>query len=296
MKPETSIQYSISELATLSGIKPHTIRIWEQRYGLLQPKRTETGIRYYCDEDLKQLMNISLLNRKGIKISKIATMCSNDMCAQVNTIETQECSHEIIIDQLVKSMVSFDEGAFEKTINTAILKFGFKDVMVGIIYPFLEKVGLFWLTGNINPAQEHFISNLIRQKIIVAIDGLVTNYDQNTKRVILFLPQHELHELSLLFYCYHLKSLSHHIIYLGANLPNADLQKVIDVYHPDYVMTILTSSLYIKNSVKLLEQTAKDNPYLLVKVAGTQAFHLNKSTLKNLQCFTSLNETLRFKP
>jgi DNA-binding transcriptional MerR regulator len=296
MKSRNEIQYSISELAALSGIKAHTIRIWEQRYGLLNPKRSDTQIRYYSDQDLKQLMNISLLNRKGVKISKIALLENTEMLQQVSDIETNHYTHSVVIDQLVKCMISFDEMQFEKTFNKAILQFGFQSVMLDIIYPYLEKIGLLWLTGNINPAQEHFICNLVRQKLIVAIDGIVSNYHANTKKLVLFLPAHELHELSLLFYCYYLKQQNHQIIYLGANLPNIDLQPIIDVYQPDVVMTALTSSLYIKNSKNLIEETAKKNPSILFKIAGTQAFQLSKSTLPNISCFTSLNDVLRFVP
>jgi DNA-binding transcriptional MerR regulator len=289
-----TIKYSISELSRLSGIKPHTIRVWEQRYGLLKPKRTDTKIRFYTDDDLKQLMNISLLNRNGVKISKIACLCKNGLKDKVNEIETTCCTHQIIVDQLAKSMVSFDEQGFEKIINSAILKHGFKEVMLEIIYPFLEKIGLLWMTGNINPAQEHFISNLIRQKIIVAIDGQVCEYTAKSKKILMYLPQHELHELSLLFFAYHLKIHHHRIIYLGANVPHVDIQPVIDVYEPDYILTVLTSSLHIKNSCQHISTIAKNNLGIKIKVAGVQSFHLAKSPLKNIQCFKSLKEVMCF--
>jgi MerR family transcriptional regulator, light-induced transcriptional regulator len=295
MKKNNNIKYSISELAMLSGIKPHTIRIWEQRYGLLKPSRTDTKIRYYTDEDLKQLMNVSLLNRNGVKISKIACLCKDGLKDKVNEIETTCCTNQIIVDQLTKCMIAFDEQAFEKLINSAILKHGFKIVMLEIIYPFLEKIGLLWVTGNINPAQEHFISNLIRQKIIVAIDGHVCHFTSKSKKVMMFLPQHELHELSLLFFAYHLKTQNHHLIYLGSNIPNADVQPVIDVYEPDYVFTVLTSALHLKTTSELFVNLAKKNTTIKFEIAGVQAFHLSKSNAKNIHCFKSLNEVMNFK-
>jgi DNA-binding transcriptional MerR regulator len=288
------VNYAISELSQLSGIKPHTIRMWEQRYGILKPKRTETKIRTYSDHDLRFLMNIALLNRQGYKISKIAELGNEEINNIVNQIEQADPSFEILVDQLTKNMISFDEIGFEKTINTSILRNGFKDTMLQVIYPFLEKIGLLWVTGHINPAQEHFVSNLIRQKIIVAIDGQNLQWGPSSKKILLFLPAHELHELSLLFFTYNLKTQHHHTIYLGANLPNADLQPVIDVYEPDYVFTVLTSTLYIKNSVNLLQTTAKNNPKIHFKIAGMQAHHASKGAPKNLTTFQSLTDVLKF--
>lgn len=288
------VNYAISELAQLSGIKPHTIRMWEQRYGILKPKRTETKIRTYTDKDLRFLMNIALLNRQGYKISKIAELENEEINNLVTQIEQADPSFEILVDQLTKNMISFDEIGFERTINTSVLRNGFKDTMLQVVYPFLEKIGLLWITGHINPAQEHFVSNLIRQKIIVAIDGQNHQWGPNSKKILLFLPAHELHELSLLFFTYNLKSQQHHTIYLGANLPNADLQPVIDVYQPDYVFTVLTSTLYIKNSVNLLQQTAKTNPKIHFKIAGMQAHHAAKGAPKNLTTFQSLSDVLKF--
>ncbi|MCX8478907.1 MAG: MerR family transcriptional regulator [Chitinophagales bacterium] len=288
------VNYAISELSQLSGIKPHTIRMWEQRYGILKPKRTETKIRTYSDHDLRFLMNIALLNRQGYKISKIAELGNEEINKIVNQIEQADPSFEILVDQLTKSMISFDEIAFEKTINTSILRNGFKDTMLQVIYPFLEKIGLLWVTGHINPAQEHFVANLVRQKIIVAIDGQNLQWGPGSKKILLFLPAHELHELSLLFFTYNLKTQNHHTIYLGANLPNADLQPVIDVYQPDYVFTVLTSTLYIKNSVNLLQTTAKNNPKINFKIAGMQAHHAAKGAPKNLTTFQSLPDVLKF--
>jgi len=289
-----NIKYSISELAKLSGIKQHTIRIWEQRYGILKPERTDTKIRFYSDTELKLLMNIALLNKQGLKISRIAELSSKDLQDKVQETETVNYNHEIVVDQLTKSMISFDEIAFEKIINTAILKFGFQSVILEIIYPFLEKIGLLWMTGNINPAQEHFISNLIRQKIIVAIDGQTVQYRADTKKIMLFLPQHELHEIALLFYTYLLKVHQHHVIYLGANLPNANVQAVIDVYEPEIIFTVLTSSLHLKNSKQLFEQVCKSNPSIQFMLGGCQAHKFEELNTTNTRILYSLQEELDF--
>ncbi len=289
-----NIKYSITDLSRLSGIKQHTIRIWEQRYGILQPERTDTKIRFYSDKELKQIINISMLNKRGLKISKIALLSDVELNDKVNDVEVSQYSHEIVVDQLTKSMIDFDEIAFEKIINTSILKFGFQSVILDVIYPFLEKIGLLWLSGNINPAQEHFISNLIRQKIIVAIDGQSLQYTPDSKKVMMFLPQHELHEIAFLFYSYLLKLNHHHVIYLGANLPNADVQEVIKVYEPDIVFSVLTSSLHLKNTKQLFAQIAANNSSINILVGGPQANQLLEFVTSNFHILHSLEEELEF--
>ncbi|MDX5478997.1 MAG: MerR family transcriptional regulator, partial [Cyclobacteriaceae bacterium] len=163
--------YSIKDLEQLSGIKAHTLRIWEQRYSLLSPKRTDTNIRYYDDEDLKLILNVALLNDNGIKISKIASMSSEEMREQVVKMTEKSLTHDDQIHALTICMIEMDEERFDKVLSTNILKIGFEQTMMNIIYPFMSKIGVLWQTGAINPAQEHFISNLVRQKLIVAIDG-----------------------------------------------------------------------------------------------------------------------------
>ena len=290
----SSIKYSISDLSKLSGIKQHTIRIWEQRYDILKPERTDTKIRFYSDKELKQIMNIALLNKKGLKISKIAELSDKELLSKVNEVEKSEYNQDIVIDQLTKSMISFDELSFEKIINKAILNFGFKSVMLEVIYPFLEKIGLLWQTGHINPAQEHFISNLIRQKIIVAIDGQVIKHKPESKKVMMFLPQNELHEIAILFYSYVLKLNHHHVIYLGANLPNIHVQEVIKVYEPDFVFTVLTSSLNFKNTNHLFWHSAVNNPSIQFMIGGSQACNIDVDGLTNVKKLLSLQEELDF--
>ena len=165
-------QYSIKELEQLSGIKAHTIRIWEKRHKIIEPSRTATNIRYYSDLDLKKIINVSLLNTYGIKISKIADMSLDDVNKKVLEISELQNDKGVHIDQMVIAMIDMEEELFEKILNNLILRFGFEKTITEIIYPFLEKIGILWQTQNITPAHEHFISNLIRQKIIVAIDGL----------------------------------------------------------------------------------------------------------------------------
>lgn len=232
--------YSIKDLEQLSGIKAHTLRIWEQRYSLLSPKRTDTNIRYYDDADLRLILNVALLNEHGYKISKIAKMSSEQIAQEVLRLTERSFTYEDQIHALTICMVEMDEARFDKIISTNILKIGFEMTMIHIIYPFLSKIGVLWQTGSIHPGQEHFISNLIRQKLIVAIDGQVQQ--EGGKKFLLFLPAGELHEISLLFSCYILKANGHKVIYLGQNTPNVDLNAVYQVHRPEYLLTVVTTS------------------------------------------------------
>jgi DNA-binding transcriptional MerR regulator len=247
--------YSIKDLENLSGIKAHTLRIWEQRYNLLQPKRTDTNIRFYDDDDLKLILNVALLNDNGIKISKIASMAPSELREEVMRLTERSLTHDDQIHALTICMIEMDEERFDKILSTNILKLGFEQTMLNVIYPFMSKIGLLWQTGAINPAQEHFISNLVRQKLIVAIDGQVTQ--GGGKKFLLFLPEGELHEISLLFASYLIKSKGHKVIYLGQSTPNDDLLSVYKLHQPDYLLTVITtspSSEYVQDYVTALSE------------------------------------------
>ncbi|HSF53518.1 MAG TPA: MerR family transcriptional regulator [Algoriphagus sp.] len=232
--------YSIKDLEQLSGIKAHTLRIWEQRYNLLSPQRTGTNIRTYDDEDLKLILNVALLNDNGFKISKIASMASKDIREEVIKLTERSLTHDDQIHALTICMVEMDEDRFDMVLSSNIVKLGFEQTMFNIIYPFMSKIGVLWQTGAISPAQEHFISNLVRQKLIVAIDGQASV--KSGKKFLLFLPEGELHEISLLFSCYLIKSHGHKVIYLGQSTPNDDLLSVYKLHQPDYLLTVITTS------------------------------------------------------
>jgi MerR family transcriptional regulator, light-induced transcriptional regulator len=256
--------YSIKDLEQLSGIKAHTLRIWEQRYNLLQPKRTDTNIRFYDDDDLKLILNVALLNENGVKISKIASMAPNELREEVMKLTERSLTHDDQIHALTICMIEMDEERFDKILSTNILKLGFEQTMLNIIYPFMSKIGLLWQTGAINPAHEHFISNLVRQKLIVAIDGQITQ--SGGKKFLLFLPEGELHEISLLFASYLIKSKGHKVIYLGQSTPNDDLLSVYKLHQPDYLLTVITtspSSEYVQDYVTALSERFTNSQILV---------------------------------
>lgn len=234
--------YSIKDLEQLSGIKAHTLRIWEQRYNIINPKRTDTNIRTYDGDDLKLVLNIALLQSHNYKISTIAKLSLEDLSKEVLSISEQQLNYPDQIHALTIAMLDIDEDRFEKIMATNILQFGFENTMINIIYPFLSRIGILWITGSIGPAQEHFITNLIRQKIIVAIDGQIIKPDVNSKKYILYTPEGELHEIPLLFANYILRARNNKVVYLGQSLPFNELQFVCELHKPDYLFSVITST------------------------------------------------------
>ncbi|MFH0759297.1 MAG: MerR family transcriptional regulator [Bacteroidota bacterium] len=215
--------YSIKELERLSGIKAHTIRIWEKRYNLIDPHRTNTNIRYYTDNDLKRILNVAVLNRQGIKISNIARLNDQELKEEIVRVNRSAHSQDGVVDSLIIAMIDLDEYKLESIIDKSILKVGFKSTVIDVLYPFLDKVGILWQAGDVNPAQEHFVSNLIRQKIIASTDNLPNTFNPKGRRFILLLPEGEWHEITLLFAQYLLKEANHEVIYLGQSVPYTDV-------------------------------------------------------------------------
>jgi len=262
--------YSIRDLEQLSGIKAHTLRIWEQRYNIIQPKRTDTNIRFYDDQDLKLVLNISLLKEHGYKISEIAKLTPEELNSEVLSISDRKLNYPDQIHALTISMIDLDEDRFEKIVSTNFLQFGFENTMLNIIYPFLSRIGTLWVTGSIGPAQEHFITHLIRQKIIVAIDGQVAKARSDSKRFMLYLPEGELHEISLLFATYMIRSRQHKVIYLGQTLPFNELSFAYDVHKPDYIFTAMTSAPSNQEVQQYVTRLCKQFPNSHILLTGYQ--------------------------
>jgi len=237
----SSEQYAIKDLEKLSGIKAHTIRIWEQRFGIFKPQRTANNIRRYSNEDLRQLLNISLLNQHGFKISAICQMSEAEIVKQVKAIGLADVKAGME-EQLLLSLIEIDERKFKATFAKMIAAEGFEGTMIKFIFPFFYRIGIMWQAGTISSAQEHFFSNLIRNKIIAATEALPDN-DEHRPKALLFLPEQELHELGLLFYNYALRARGYNTLYLGQSVPNDSLSKVISSCSPQFVVTGITSSL-----------------------------------------------------
>ncbi len=233
--------FTIKDIENLSGIKAHTIRIWEQRYSFLKPQRSETNIRYYTNEDLKTILNIALLNKYGFKVSHIDKMSPEKIAENVLSLSDSGAKDHLTVNRLLECMVDYQVEDFEGILNESLVTFGMEKMVIKIIFPFLEKVGSLWVTNHVNPAQEHLVSNVIRQKVIAGIDSLPFK-KVSAKKVCLFLPTGEYHEIALLLVAYLLKRNGVKTIYLGAHTPFIELETIVQHHKPDYLYTHVTSS------------------------------------------------------
>lgn len=266
--------YSIKDIEKLTGIKAHTIRIWEKRYAIIDPDRTNTNIRTYSDDDLKKILNISILNKNGIKISKIVSMSDEEIGQKL--LEHTSAKHEpsVYQDELLLHMVNMDEASFHQSLDKCITQEGFENTYYNIVFPFLDKIGVLWQVGSINPAQEHFVSNLIRQKLIVAIDQYPYPKDNKKIDVVLFLPEHDLHELGLLFYHYIVRSSGLSSIYLGQGLPFDDLLNTVKTLKPSFVITSFINAIDEGEMKDYFTKLIKEYPNGKVITTGYQShFH-----------------------
>lgn len=285
--------FTIKDLENLSGIKAHTIRIWEQRYGFLNPQRTDTNIRYYNNDELKTILNVALLNKYGFKISHIDRMSSEEIRDKVLSLNQSQAQQERIINELIQYMIDLDLEKFEQTLDNYIMARGIEKAITQIIFAFLEKIGILWITNHINPAQEHLVTNIIRQKLIVGIESC-NSHLQIDSHIILFLPEGEHHELGLLFVYYLLKSRGAKVWYLGANVPLNDLAYVIDVKRPDFVYTHLTSVAHNFHTDKFFAGLSAKIGKVPAVVSGQVVSAYKKKIPANIQPKSSLHEVIEY--
>jgi len=263
--------YSIKDLERISGVKAHTIRIWEKRYGIVSPKRTESNIRYYCDTEVKKLMNVAILLTHGYKISKLAELDPDELSKKVLEVSMIANGHNNQIENMVMAMIEMDEAKFEKVLNNSIIKEGFEKSVFKLLYPFFERVGVLWQAGSIKPAHEHFISNLVKQKIYVAIDSIPIPSGNEMRTFLLFLPEWDLHEIGLLVYNYLIKSHGYKVIYLGPNVPEDDIYAVSGFIKPDYMFTSFTNAVEKDKIETYIQRIAKHYPEISIFITGNQS-------------------------
>ncbi len=215
--------FSIQDLELLSGIKAHTIRIWEKRFEIFNPSRLGRNIRKYGILDLQKILNISLLQQHGYKISDLAKRSDEELENTAKSVSLDTFSSNYNINALLVSMFSYNADLFEEIYSTQIKTLSFKEIFVNSFIPLLNHIGILWQTKRVNPSQEHFISNLIYQKILLNIAILPKSKIEYKHVNILYLPEGEVHEIGLLFMVYHLKSIGERTIYLGRDIPVDDL-------------------------------------------------------------------------
>ena len=285
------VVYSIKDLEKLSGVKAHTLRIWEKRYNIIHPKRTPTNIRYYLDEDLKQILNIALLNRHGYKISKIAKMEKEQIQKKVAEITEVDESFEGQLDSLTISLIELDEEKFGRLLTRSIEQQGFEFTMIEVIYPLLDKLAMMWVTGSIKSIHEKFVSELIKRKCISEIDKLKVTKPQT---FLIYLPKGETNELSLLFLHYLIKKDGFKVINAGPDMALHELVEVSDICHVDFVFTIINElkvELEINSYLAKLEEAFQDSTILL---SGMQTMNSQIKAKEKVTFLRSYQETKAF--
>jgi len=285
--------YLINDLERLSGIKAHTIRIWEKRYGLIIPERSATNRRCYNDEQLRKLLNVSTLLSHGLKISLIAAFSESQINDYVQSITNNGSQGDIVtgyVNGLIKAMLSYDEEGFDKIFSASVLRYGFYKAMLTVIYPFLIKAGVLWSTDKTAPAQEHFASWIVRKKLMAATDSLLQP-PGNSRKYLLLLPKGEWHEIGLLFANYILRYNGCKTIYLGQNVPNDNIRQVIEDTDPQYLLMFYIVTRPKEEVERQVSEIAKRHSYLQILVAGNpELFPEKKTRLKQVTYLTEVND------
>jgi MerR family transcriptional regulator, light-induced transcriptional regulator len=285
--------FTIKDLENLSGIKAHTIRIWEQRYSFLKPNRTDTNIRFYSNQELKTILNIALLNKYGFKISHIDKMDEQELQNKIVALSHAEACQERVVNDLIQHMIDLDIEKFENILDNYIITKGIDKTITQVIFPFLDRIGILWLTNHIHPVQEHLVSNVVRQKLIVGIEGVTTHVFVD-KKIYLFLPEGEHHELGLLYTYYLLKKRGARVLYLGADVPMKDIAFLCKQKKPDFLythLTCMTGNFGFDKFIAQKNQYIKDIPLI---ISGQLAQSQARKSLPSIYFKRSLTEVLEY--
>ena len=282
---------SIAQLAQFSGIKPHTIRIWEQRYNALTPERTDGNTRTYSGGDLRRLLNIVALLDSKYKVSDICTMTDDQLQELIKQhhldIGGGE-SHQYVL-QLIAEGLEFKQAEFESTLNLCIDKMGLAAAFKEIVYPLLHRLGMMWAANIMPPAQEHFMSNIIRQKLIAAIDCL-PQPKKNAEKWVLFLQEDEFHEIALLFAQYILRSRGEKVFYLGANLPLSTLQQSLHNIQPDSLLTFFIKNNFADDLQHYLDSVRECFSDGMIYISGSEKLISNLDLDKNTNWLKNIDQ------
>lgn len=285
-------RFSIRDIENLTGIKAHTLRIWEQRHGIIIPKRTETNIRYYDDVDLKKALRVALLNQHGYKISQIQRMSDEEIDQLLRETADAGFQFEYMLNNMLEATIDMDYEKFEHLLDKYTRKFGIEQTVEQLLFNFLRKIGIMWMTNRIFPAQEHLVSNIIARKILVATEKLPRKFDFTAPKFLLFLPEGELHELGLLYVQYMLLKLNKNVAYLGSNTPLSEVELVCKTIKPKYLYTHITSVSNDFDVVEYFHKLSKIHPINKIFASGSMVQkHKISSVAENVIFLTSLAET-----
>lgn len=292
------VSFSIKDLENLTGIKAHTIRIWEKRYNLLSPDRSDTNIRNYSLSSFQKLLNISYLNNNGLKISKIASLKEEEIPIKVREMASRGKVEDHAMNALKMSMLNFDQVLFYNTYNNLLENKSFNQIFYSVFLPLLNEIGLLWQTNTITPAHEHFISVLIKQKILINIERLQSLEPKPvSKTYVLFLPDHEIHDIGLLYLNYELRSKGKHTIFLGESVPMESLTDFFDFFDDVTFVSYFTIYPEEENITTYLNSFSdlllnKENSKLLL--LGQKLANYSETELpKNITLYNSIENLVK---
>lgn len=288
------VVYSIKEIEELSGVKAHTLRIWEKRYGIIIPNRTKTNIRYYTDLQLKKILNISLLNRNDIKISKIAKLSEEQLKRKVTELSAVDIAFEDQLDSLVLSLLELDSYNFNRIIDLRIDQKGFENTMEEMIYPLMDKLGLMWMAGSLKSVHESFVTSIVKSKIIAATESLKRENKACKSDVMIYLNEGEDHELSLLFLKFLLEKYNYGVINLGLDVGMHKLKEAFQIKQPNYLFTIINESFEFGDLNKYIEEINLHAPETVFLMSGSQPIQQGITNTDKLIIFKSMKETMDY--
>jgi DNA-binding transcriptional MerR regulator len=285
--------FTIKDIENLSGIKAHTLRIWEQRYNICIPQRKESNHRFYDANDLKNVLKISYLYHRGLKISKIAKYETGDINRIAEAYFKLDRTSEHFINRLVEASVDFDEMQFESVFKEAEELNGIEITITDIIYPYLERIGVLWLTDHVIPAQEHFTSNLINRKIIFGIDKLKTVSKPNPRQILLFAPEKEHHEIPLLLLHFLLKKNGDQVIYFGPNASFGQMKYYMSKRPVTHLYFHMITNLTSQSGEEYIAKLIKEFPVTKIVASGLFVKNLNRD-IENVRLLKSREEVVKF--
>lgn len=281
--------YSIKQFSEITGITKFVLRTWENRYNFLKPERTESNIRVYTDEMLVRALNINLLLRNKYKISKICKLNDSQISKEIEKIQKNESSNltDQYINEIIISCINFNVAQFNNIYNKGIKKFGLKKFYKDVILITMQRIGILWLSNQVSPSQEHFLSEQIKQKISVSINEVFYK-KQSRKNWLLFLPENEFHEIGLLFAKFILVQNGHNVIYLGSNVPYESLNDVVKKQQIDAVLffaVTLSSKNNLSYTANYLNNVFKNSEHYVI----SNNLSIDKDLINNLKIIDNID-------
>jgi len=289
--------FTIKNLEHLSGIKAHTIRIWEKRYNLFEPQRTDTNIRMYDLENLQKLLNVTLLYNNGYKISKIARLSPKEVTTNIHSLTINKTADDWSIGLFKLAMINFDQRLFTKTFNELLEQFSFREIFKNVFIPLMNELGVLWQTNSISPSHEHFITSLVKQKIHALCEELqVKETRRSDRRFVLFLPDNEIHELGLLYLQYEVLNTGFQCVFLGQSVPIESLKNLVDIGEPITFISYFTiepTQDKINGYLNTFSSEIIQNISCDLWILGYQTRFIEEELPKKIRSFNSIDDVVK---